>query len=111
MGASKSVIQNDAVAFYDIIIFSLMNSLNQPSLKKKFINKYDLKQLINLLSLIKPNNWQLKSKIRLYINESNLFTTSESRIEIMKTNEYDMNLISKSITSKSPPCEQEMFDF
>lgn len=31
---------NYPIIMYDVIMFSLMNSLNQPSLKKKFINKY-----------------------------------------------------------------------
>lgn len=53
----------------------------------------------------------LKAKIRLYINESNLFNLSSSRIATMRTNSDDMNSMLKSLSSKLPPCEQEMFDF
>lgn len=48
-----------------------MNSLGQETVKKKFLIRYPFDLLSGLLSSC-PNNWQLRSRLRLYINESYL---------------------------------------
>jgi hypothetical protein len=53
-----------------------LSSLNQPTLKNKYIGRYDLKRLIALFEVIKYNDWVLRSKARLYINKSNYFGTT-----------------------------------
>lgn len=74
-------------------MFSLLSSLNQPTLKTKYIGRYDIKKLIALFEVIKYNDWILRAKTRLYINKSHYFATTHERIEIIRSCLQDINLV------------------
>jgi hypothetical protein len=62
---------NEAAALYNVIMYSLMCSLAQEIFKTRFLYRYNFDVLHGMLLKYK-SNWQLKSRIRLYINETYL---------------------------------------
>lgn len=50
-------------------MYALMTTLNQEAVKQKFLFSYEFDLLLDMLHRFETN-WPMKSRIRLYINET-----------------------------------------
>ncbi len=62
-----SIELSELPALYNILMYGLMKTLAQDAIKQKFVFAYKFSLFLELLSAF-STNWQIKSKIRLYIN-------------------------------------------